>query len=101
MILSFLSDSGPVVWFLALCVMGMAIGGLVGIPSTGLSEKKLELNEIEYGIPVLTAEGLAVIDAAVAYVDQLCSFNDIRHPEVIIWRNKLAEAVDVWHNHIS
>jgi hypothetical protein len=46
-------------------------------------------------------EALAVIDTAVAYVDQLCSYNAVMHPEVHKQRLRLAEAVDAFHNSAS
>lgn len=51
-----------------------------------------------WGIPVLSSEGLSVIEAAVAYIDQLSAFNSLTHLEVQRRRVELAGAVDSWHN---
>ena len=44
------------------------------------------------------ALAMAVVDAAVAYCDQLCAFNILTHPEVHRRRLELAKAVDAWHH---
>ena len=45
-------------------------------------------------LPIMDSYDLAVIEAAEAYVDQLCSFNSLTHPEVQRRRRELARAVD-------
>lgn len=52
-------------------------------------------NEREFprGMPRRDAER-AVCDVATAYLDQLCSFNNVSHPEVHKQRLRLADAVD-------
>lgn len=40
----------------------------------------------------------AVVDTAVAFVDQLNSFNNLHHPEVFHQVKRLNEAVDAWHH---
>lgn len=52
----------------------------------------------QYGVPIMDSYDLAVIDAAIAYVDQLGTFNDITHPEVHTRRLQLAEAVGARFN---
>jgi len=42
-----------------------------------------------------------VIDAAIAYCDQLCSFNNIGHPEVHRRRIELAEAVSAMFRRLA
>lgn len=44
------------------------------------------------------AEVRNVVDAAVAYCDQLCSFNVLTHPEVHIRRLRLSNAVNDYHH---
>jgi hypothetical protein len=52
----------------------------------------------EYGTPIMDSLDLAVIEAAEAYMDQLCGFNDLLHPEVVKQRAILASAVDDRHH---
>jgi len=43
----------------------------------------------------------AVLDVAIAYIDQLCSYNSLTHPSVHRERLRLSEAVDAFHNSVE
>lgn len=46
-----------------------------------------------YGVPILDAKTWAVVEAAEAFMDQLCTFNDFHHPEVKKQCLRLQEAI--------
>ena len=58
-----------------------------------------ETREFRRGMPREVATQ-AVVDVAVAYVDQLCAFNVLAHPEVHKQRLRLSEAVDAYHHSV-